>query len=254
MMKLKKLKISQIGCGWLGLPLGEALVQSGHDLVSTTRTPLKQFALSKNFETHLFDVTKDSLDQRLLSADLIIYTIPPLGQGEVERFFKTVSPEKKIIFISSTSVFGKSSGMVDDNSSQNPQTKNGKSLSQSESFLRSLFKNLTIIRPGGLYSEDRHPVYSLQGKKELTTGSELLHLVHRDDVIEAIKKIIENQLWSENFNLINDVRVPKEEYYTAKALELKLTPPQFTPTLLENPTNISNEKSKKRLSLNYKNY
>ena len=252
MMDLKKLKITVVGCGWLGLPLCEALSAVGHEITTTTTTRPKQLSLSKKFNIRLFDVTKDIPDQNLLASEIIIYTVPPIGHQEVESFFHIVNPDQKIIFISSTSVYGKSDGLIDENSEQNPQSKNGKILKQSEVYLRNHFQNLTIIRPGGLYSEDRHPIYSLQGKTGLTTGDELLHLVHRDDVIEAIKKIIENQLWAEDFNLVNDLRVKKEVYYTEKAKTLELELPQYISSENENPTNITNNKSKKYLSLLYK--
>jgi nucleoside-diphosphate-sugar epimerase len=252
-MDAKKLKITVVGCGWLGLPLCESLIAAGHEVTATTTTPEKKETLSKIIDIRLFDVTKDIPDQNLLAADLIIYTIPPLGLGEIERFFHVVDRNQKIIFISSTSVYGKSAGVVDETSEKNSFTKNGKYLSFSENYLRALFPNLTIIRPGGLYDESRHPVYSLQGKMGLTTGSELLHLVHRDDVIEAIKQIIENQLWSEDFNLVNDLRVPKKDYYSEVAQKLGLTPPQYISSQDVNPTNINNGKSKNRLALLYKN-
>jgi nucleoside-diphosphate-sugar epimerase len=251
-MDLHKLKITVIGCGWLGLPLCERLIAAGHKVVTTTTTPEKKAHHLKKLDVHLFDVISQVPDQNLLACDIIIYTIPPLGLGEVERFFHAVDPDSKILFISSTSVYGKSEGVTNEESELTPQTKNGKYLKASESYLRAHFKNLTIVRPGGLYGENRHPVNSLQGKTDLTTGQELLHLVHRDDCIDAILKIIENQSWSEDFNLVNDLRIPKEDYYTEEAKKLGLTPPQYIHTPQENPTNISNEKSKKMLALQYK--
>ena len=142
---------------------------------------------------------------------------------------------------------------MEESSKLSPETQNGKFLKNSEDYLRKRFKNLTIIRPGGLFGEDRHPVFWLQGRSGLTTGDELLHLVHRDDVIESIKKIIEIQLWGEEFNLVNDLRVRKEDYYTEKAKSFGMPIPQYSSTHIENPTNISNAKSKKYLSVTYKN-
>ncbi|MDO9182487.1 MAG: hypothetical protein Q7U04_08760 [Bacteriovorax sp.] len=251
-MDSKKLNITVIGCGWLGLPLCQYLLALGHKVTTTTTTSQKKELLQKTLKIQLFDVTSQIPDQNLLACDVIVYTIPPLGLGEVERFFHAVDPNAKIIFISSTSVYGKSEGSINEESLLTPQRKNGKILKMSELYLRSHFKNLTIIRPGGLYDENRHPIYSLQGKTNLTTGQELLHLVHRDDCIEAIANIIKNQSWSEDFNLVNDLRISKQDYYTEEAMRLGLTPPEYIHTAQVNPTNISNEKSKNKLALNYK--
>ena len=252
-MKQNKMNISVIGCGWMGLPLCEALMTSGFEVITTTTTASKKKALSEVMNILLLDVVNDFPDQKLLDSDLIIYTIPPLGLQEVEHFFHVLNPDQKIIYISSTSVYGKSHGPVNENSVHFPETNNAKYLSDSESFLRSQFSQLTIVRPGGLYGEDRHPIHSLQGKTELLTGNELLHLVHRDDVIEAIMKIIENQIWSEDFNLVSDLRIPKRNYYPDLAKKLGLIPPLYKQTEDLNPTNISNEKSKNKLSLMYRN-
>lgn len=252
-MKQNKMNISVIGCGWMGLPLCEALMTSGHEVITTTTTASKKEALAEVLNIQLLDVVNDFPDQKILDSDLIIYTIPPLVLQEVEHFFHLLNPDQQIIYISSTSVYGKSHGPVNENSVHFPETNNAKYLSDSESFLRSQFSRLTIVRPGGLYSEDRHPIHSLQGKTGLLSGNELLHLVHRDDVIEAIMKIIENQYWSEDFNLVNDLRILKRIYYPELAKRLGLSPPEYQKSEEQNPTNINNEKSKNKLSLMYRN-
>ena len=252
-MDLKKISITVVGAGWLGYQLCECLTAAGYEIITTT-TSLKKKEENKNkFTILVFDVLKNLPDQNLLASNILIYTIPPLGANEVERFFENVDPNKKIIYISSTSVYGKSQGVVDEETALVPISKNGRILKNSESYLGLHFKNLTIIRPGGLFNENHHPIYSLQGKTALTTGQELLHLVHLDDCIEAIIKIIEKEQWSEIFNLVNDLRIPKQEYYIEKAKELSLNPPQYlTTSETINRTNISNSKSKKMLLLQYK--
>lgn len=247
-----KSKITVIGSGWLGLPLCESLMAAGHTVLTTTTSSVKYEKLHRILNIQVFDCLTQIPDKNLTSSDIIIYTIPPLGPGEVERFFNGVDPVHKIIFISSISVYGKSEGATNEESMFNPQTKNGMLLKDCEGHLRSQFKNLTIIRPGGLYDDNRHPIFSLQGKKNLTTGEEFLHLVHRDNCIEAVLKIIELNCWSEDFNLVNDLRILKKDYYPDVARKLGLVPPEYSQTANINPTNISNGKSKKMLALNYK--
>ena len=248
----KKENISVIGMGWLGIPLCKELVNAGNKVIATTTTPAKINDQIAGIDVQLFDIVKDTPDKNLLRSNIFIYTVPPLGLGEVEIFFNSVDGNSKIIFISSTSVYGKSSGNTNEESSFSPQTKNSELLIKAECYLRGRFKNLTVIRPGGLFNETRHPIYSLQGKVGLTGGQELLHLVHGDDCVKAILMIIKKQFWSEDFNLVNDLRVLKQVYYTEKARALGLIPPQYVETTQLNPTNISNNKSVKMLLLNYK--
>lgn len=245
------MNITVIGCGWLGLPLCESLIAAGHKVITTTTNPSKIQQYKKKLNIRLFDIKAEAPDQDLLSSEVIIYMIPPLGENEVEHFFHAADPDQKIIFISSTAVYGKSQGPVDEESDFFPESPHGIRLLASESYLRVHFKNLTILRPGGLTGLDRHPVYFLQGKKGLTNGNEYLHLVDREDCIHAILEIIEKQVWSQSFNLVNDTRVLKKDFYTKEAMRLGLTPPQYQEVKMENPTNISNLKSKRVLSLNY---
>lgn len=252
-MNLTKLKVSVIGCGWLGKPLCDALINAGCRLKTTTSTIEKANSLAENYNSHFFDVSIHSPDKLLLDSDVIIYTIPPLGIDEVEKFFSNIPDNRKSIFLSSISVYGKSRGAVNEESEVYPDSTNGKLLAESENFLRNHFKNVTILRLGGLIGVDRHPVTSLQGNKNLTNGRELLHLVHRDDCISAIISLIEKNIWNETINLINDLRVPKYEYYTSIAKSLDLVPPEYIEVPILSPTRISNEKSKILLSLSYKN-
>jgi len=250
-MDFNKLKVSIIGCGRLGLPLCESLVERGYQILTTTTSNEKRDQLLSKFNIQRLDITNMQIDQDLLDCDILIYTIPPLGLGEVENFFKSVRQDQKIIFISSTSVYGKNQGEVTENSPFDPTSKNALVLREAESYLKERFKNLTIIRPGGLYGDKRHPVYFLAGKTGIASGEEYLHLVHLADCVSAIVKIIEGKFIGEDFNLVSDLRVLKKDYYAKMANKLGLAPPLFTGLALSNPTNIINDKSKKLLSLTY---
>lgn len=252
-MDLTKLKVSVIGCGWLGKALCNALLEAGSEVITSASTLEKAKKLATNYNIHFLDIRSEKTEKLLLDSDVIIYTIPPLGYREVEKFFHAIAADQKILFISSTSVYGKSSGLLNEDSAVEPENESGRRLVQSENYLRKHFKNVTILRLGGLIGVDRHPVTSLQGKKNLTNGHELIHLVHRDDCINAIISVIEKNIWNETINLINDLKVPKFEYYTSIAKSLGLIPPEYIETPILSPTKISNEKSKILLSLSYKN-
>ena len=236
---MKKEQITIIGRGWLGTPLESALKAKSFEVYCTTRPG--------------FDVTRDILIEPLSISDIFIYTITPLPLISIKAFFESIPTHKRIIFISSTSVFGKNQGPVDEISELLPESDNGKILKETEEYLRSRFKNATILRPGGLYGSDRHPIKSLQGKTELKTGDETLHLVHQSDCIEAMINVIEKKCWGETFNLVSDLKIKKKIYYPEMAKKLNLTLPQYANSLLTNATIISNDKSKKILSLQYKN-
>ncbi len=238
--------IGIIGCGWLGLPLVEKLRGQGLNVISTTTTPQKNEIL--------FDITCGPIPEKIWQCDTLIYTIPPLGLQEVENFFKKINKITKIIFISSTSVYGKNQGHVTEKSPFDSSSKNALVLREAENYLKKNFSNLSIIRPGGLYGQKRHPVYFLAGKLGITSGDEYLHLVSQKDCLAALCKIIEFDLIGEDFNLVSNLRIFKKNYYTYMSKKLNLVAPQFTDLAkTDNPTQISNDKSKKMLSLQYEN-
>lgn len=241
-----KKKITIIGCGWLGKPLAKNLLQNGHDVVVTTRTSKIEGLTSIQFDVEHFH----QLPNEILEADVLIYSVPPLAWPLIDRFFNHLKRDQKIIFISSTSVYGKEESNVDETFALNIDNGNPH-LIITEGYLRERFKNLTILRPGGLYGEKRHPLKFLAGKKSLTTGDEFTHLVHSDDVISAIKTIIEQNHWGEIFNLVSDLKMKKKIFYTTLAKEKGFEIPEYAEIVRKNPTEISNEKSKRVLGLTY---
>lgn len=254
MSATKKLKMTVIGCGWLGLPLCKKLQESGSEVITTASTALKVQLLSSQLNALEFKL-ENSPDDKLLHSDVLIYTIPPKDLKLVETFFSHVNPDQRIIFISSTSVYGKTQGHCDENSPKHPESTNGMLLLKSEEWLKKRFKQLTIIRPGGLYGQNRHPINFLQGKIDLANGEELTHLIHQENCIEAIMNIIKFDQWNEEFNLINDVRITKENYYTDTACLRGLIAPMYISSGKKsfNQTNLSNEKSKRLLFIKYNN-
>jgi nucleoside-diphosphate-sugar epimerase len=240
---MKKEQITLIGRGWLGSSLAQALEDLGHTLLSTTRTP-KEAGL-------LFDITKEPPPELLRHCDILIYTIPPLPLEFLAPFFAHFPKDQKIIFISSTSVYGKNQGLVDEISSRSPESANGKMLMATEDFLLQHFKAASILRPGGLYGDGRHPIYFLQNRSGLKNGGEFTHLAHRNDCIKAILKIIETHSWGEIFNLVSDLKMKKSLFYPTIAEKLKLPPPLYVHTNLPHPTIIDNQKSKGILGLLY---
>ncbi|MDO1499384.1 hypothetical protein Q2T40_03905 [Winogradskyella maritima] len=77
-----------------------------------------------------------------------------------------ISSVEKIVFVSSTSVYGEIHGEVDEDTPPNPSTESGKQLTEAEKIFKDV-KNFetTIIRFGGLIGPDRHPVTMLSEER-----------------------------------------------------------------------------------------
>jgi len=249
---MKKEFLSLIGCGWLGKALALDLQESGHNLIATTAHDKAAEFTESGVPYIQLDAAVDNVPDSIKKSDVLIYMVPPLSVSHVKKLFDQIPVDKKIIFISSTSVYGKNLGNVDETLEQHLCSTGSPILLETENYIKERFKFATILRFGGLYGYKRHPVYFLQGKDELTGGHAFLHLVHRDDCIKAIKAVLGANAWGEIFNIIADVNFRKNEFYTMMAKKLNLLPPKYIvydKSMKE--TKISNAKSKMILGMTY---
>ena len=255
-IKNKMTKISILGCGWLGLPLAKALLEKGFQINGSTTTKEKllllkneginpsliDIPLSIDKENHGVESFSDSMTSFLKGSDTLIIDIPPKLRGDsaaaIEKTFvkKIVtlipfiekSTVRNLLFVSSTSVYGESQMKVTEFTKPEPDTESGKQLIESEQLLQSNsnFKT-TSIRFGGLIGIDRQPGRYLAGRENLENPVALVNLIHQEDCIGIILKIIEMNFWNETFNAVSSFHPTREKYYTEKAAELNLAEPKF---------------------------
>jgi nucleoside-diphosphate-sugar epimerase len=268
------MKVSILGCGWLGLPLAKKLIEIGFEVKGSTTSEKKLDILkSNNIEPYLLELSEtkisDSVTEFLNNSEILIIDIPPglrkIKEVSSEKTFvnkiKTLlqfienSSISKVIFISSTSVYSESYLIptVTEESILYPDTESGKQLMEVENLLRnnSNFQT-TIIRFGGLIGEDRNIVKMLTGKTNVTNPDAPINLIHQQDCIEIICEILKQNCWNETFNAVAPNHPTRKKYYTEKAKQLHLTAPLFN----ENETNfgkiVSSEKLENVLGYTFK--
>lgn len=236
-------QISILGCGWLGFPLAKALFKKGFTLKGSTTSPeklpllenenIQPFLISLKAEEILGDITTF-----LKNSSILIIDIPPkLRSKETESFLKKIqqliplieqSDVEKVLFISSTSVYGDAEEYVSEATIPAPETESGIQLLASEKLLQSNTSfQTTILRFGGLIGDDRHPVKLLAGKKGIENPEAPVNLIHQKDCIGIILKIIKTNSWNETFNAASPFHPSREDYYTEKAIQLGLEIPSF---------------------------
>lgn len=249
-------KISILGCGWLGLPLAKALIEKGAQINGSTTTPEKLVALANaGIQPFLIDVpltlNNDSAEGKIFSAamqdflsgsEILIIDIPPKLRGDaitaLEKTFVNKiailipfiekSAIEKVIFVSSTSIFGEDQKTVTTTTNPKPDTESGKQLLAAEQLLQSNINfKITAVRFGGLIGSDRQPATFLAGKENIANPNAPVNLIHQEDCIGIILKIIEMDFWNETFNAVSSFHPSREEYYTQKAAELNLALPIF---------------------------
>lgn len=236
-------QISILGCGWLGIPLAKHLLQNGYSIKGSTTTEAK-LEILKNVGISPFLISLQAnnisveIPDFLENSEILIINIPPGLRGssgesfvsKMENFIPFVekSSVKKVIFVSSTSVYADENHVVTEETIPNPETESGKQLLEVENFLLQNPNFQTIIlRFGGLIGKDRHPIKFLAGKNNIENPEAPINLIHQQDCIEIIQKIIEKEVWNTVLNAVAPFHPTRKKYYTEKALEMNLVPPQF---------------------------
>lgn len=267
------MKISILGCGWLGFPLAKSLVEKGFSVNGSTTSENKLSILSTaGIHPYLISVDENQIvgdfNAFLANSEILIIDIPPKLRGNLEESFvskiKNLIPfieksvVKKVIFVSSTSVYADSNSEITENTKPQPETESGKQLLEAEELLfsNSNFQT-TVIRFGGLIGEDRHPVYFLAGRKNIENPDAPINFIHQKDcigIIEAILKQVQNDKIKGNeiFNAVTPFHPTRKDYYTQKAIELKLPLPEFDTSKPSVAKLILSEKVEKFLSYQFK--
>ena len=236
-------QISILGCGWLGLPLAKSLLQNGFSIKGSTTSLEKMSPLQSEgitpflvrLEEHQIS---ESIADFLANSQILIINIPPkLRGGSTENFVAKIttllpfienSTIEKVLFVSSTSVYGDDNDLVTEDSPLNPDTEGGRQLVIVENVLqKNRHFQTTILRFGGLIGEDRNPVRFLSGRENIENPNAPINLIHQDDCIGIIEKIIALNSWDETYNAVAPYHRTRQEYYTQKATELNLALPKF---------------------------
>jgi nucleoside-diphosphate-sugar epimerase len=267
-------QISILGCGWLGLPLAKALIEKKIPVKGST-TSLEKLSVLENsgIQPFLLELDSENIADTIASfferSETLIIAIPPKLRGKNKdysdahnnSFVKKIanllpslqqSSIKNVLFISSTAVYGDANTLVDESTKPIPVTESGKQLLAIEELLldSSLFRT-TILRFGGLIGEDRNPARFLAGKENLDNPNAPINLIHQDDCIGIILKIIETNTWGETFNAVCPYHPSREKYYTQKTKENNLVPPKFNQEKASEGKTIGSEKVEKVLHYSF---
>jgi len=218
-------RVSIIGLGWFGEALAEEL-KPQYEISGTTRSEEKVTAFrSHNIQAEKLTLT-DLPSEKLLSSDFIILNIPPF-KGQLD-WLKSWKWNKKshVIFISSTSVYGKNIGLVDETTIPIPETENGNLLWEEEDWVKT-FEKFTIVRFAGLIGGSRHPGNTLSGRQGIAGGNLPINLIHLKDCVGFIKLLIDKNITNETYNLAHPNHPLRKDYYQTYCLKHHLTLPEF---------------------------
>lgn len=241
-----------MGCGWLGLPLANKLIKDGF-IVNGSTTSTEKIEKLKDYGISPFLIKLSDLQSNLsdfLATETLIITSPSKDLTEYKKLLQFIdkSSVKKVLFISSTSVYENSQDLITEES-----TLQDLALVSIE----NLFKNhpalsTTIVRFAGLIGPNRSPASFFPKGKIIPNPTGYVNMIHQHDCIDIIEQIIQKQVWNETFNACADSHPTRKEFYTAIMENNRKETPVFGEIDDSRKKIISNEKLKKSLEFKFK--
>ncbi len=234
--KSKDKKISILGCGWLGFPLAKLLVAKNWQVNGSTTTPQK-LELLQQAGIKPFLITAEAGEMQanpiFFDADVIFVNIPPSRKTAQDGYLDKMqsllsviqtSTIRKVIFISSTSVYGDVCREV----TEADEPEKPSELRQAEMlFLPAQNLQTTVIRFGGLFGPDRNPGRFFRDKNSIPNGLVPVNLIHLKDCLGLIEAILNQQKFPGVYNAAAPSHPTKKEFYTEAILKSGFAAPDF---------------------------
>lgn len=213
-----------------------------------------------SIEAYLFSGEQGIVNENasLFDCDVLVLNIPPgrkdviklASYPEIIRKVARQKISKKIIFLSSTGVYAPNNMLVTEDGLLDLRSA-AKPIIDAEQIVQTNAKNWIILRLAGLVGPDREPGKWFAGKSNIPGGDTPVNMVHRDDCVEIISRLLSLHLNKEIFNICSDEHPIKKEFYHAQSLKSNYPPPNF----LDGSTHfklVDNSKIKKALAYDFK--
>ncbi|WP_194774179.1 NAD(P)H-binding protein [Pararhodonellum marinum] len=233
-------KVSILGLGWLGKPLAEQLISKGYEVKGSTTSSEKEVQLKEEgfkvcqirFDPEPFGHSVDWF----FDTDVLFINIPPQSRSKPSTFHpeqirqvKALAEKagvKKIIYISSTSVYPDENQLAKEEDHLTDNSNGNAALWEAEQELwRNKSYDLTVIRFGGLLGVDRIPGRYFRGKTEVV-GDTPVNYIHREDAVRLVEWVLKEQLWNLTLNGVAPLHPKRKEVYERNAQDLGFDPPK----------------------------
>ncbi|WP_132057434.1 SDR family oxidoreductase [Halorussus amylolyticus] len=213
--------VAILGCGYVGLELGRQLTASGHRAIGVRRSESGQHEIEEaSFEAVRADVTDADELANIPDVDAVVFAASSGGRdaeaarevyveglrSAIEAFGSRESPPERFVYTSSTGVYGDHGGdWVDEETPLDPTTEKTEVLAEAERIARELPSEYgiagTVARLAGIYGPGRTRIERyLEGP--VTEG--YLNMVHRDDIADGIRFLLEQDLARDDVVLFVD--------------------------------------------------
>lgn len=236
-------KVGIVGLGWLGEALYHQLDSSGITAFGTRTSRGAVHNMRENgvnaFCLNMNPKAADDSWKSWFVADALVINIPPgrkdpdatkIYPEKISQLLTMASQQqiKRVLFVSSTSVFGGAQGVVNDDTPLQPNTASGEVLVECEKrVIEAYGENAAVVRYGGLYGPGRHPGRFFAGRKNVKNGDAPVNFIHQSDAVGVILHLLKQSTWGIQINACAPAHPPRNEFYSAAAKDFKSEPPTF---------------------------
>jgi nucleoside-diphosphate-sugar epimerase len=224
-------------------------IETDWKVIALTRSPEK--IIPNQSINSLKYLSGEVFPDECLSSDIVVWSLPPIAnyQSLLMKAHAEFNTAVTWIFISSTSVFG--AGQIDESSPYQAQSENARVLIESEQFLKSIKhrRKVSILRPGGLVDEIRHPRNFFAKASVLSAANTNVNLIHTFDVASCITFLINHNQIGDDFNLVSDDHPTKQQFYLPLLSQVN---PHIKVEVENSLVRIVNNQKIKRLGFTFK--
>ena len=162
-----------------------------------------------------------------MQSDTLIVNITSKDIDGFERLVRKIeaSAIQSVLFVSSTSVYPVTCKVVSEATGE--ESPDHPLVIIENMFRQSVQFQTTIVRFAGLIGGSRHPGRFFRGGKLVKNPDANVNLIHRDDCINILDRIVADDLWGETFNACADSHPSKREFYTQAAKMVGAPLPEF---------------------------
>ncbi|TYZ14550.1 NAD(P)H-binding protein [Hymenobacter lutimineralis] len=236
--------LAVLGCGWLGLPLAQALVAAGYAVRGSTTSPDKLPTLAAaGIQPTLLQLTPELSDDdpalaALLSGtETLVLNVPPRASSGIP-YLAVLRPVaaavqrhgvRQVLFVSSTGVYPDVNQPLTEADALASAEATSPLLQAEYLFATLPGVRATVVRMAGLIGPGRPPGRFLAGRQAVAQGSAPVNLIHLTDCVGTLLSILQQQLWGFTLNASAAQHPLRREFYPVAARFLGLEPPTFLP-------------------------
>jgi nucleoside-diphosphate-sugar epimerase len=224
-----------VGCGYTGEHLARTLLERGDEVIAARRNVN---AIARLVDVGVkavhADLAKPETLEGLVPDGAIVVVLAPPGAdpaGEIRSLVHAAARAKRIVYVSSTGVYGKGHGQwVDETAPVAPLSTSGEARVIAERTLDESTVSHVALRVAGIYGPDRGIADRIRLGTYRIVGDGSAHIsrIHVDDLVSAIICAGESDV-AGVINIADDEPSPIGEVADAIAQKLGVASPTRTP-------------------------